>query len=110
MTDYRDKLVVPGFVDCHIHYPQTEMIGAYGDQLLGWLQRYTFPVEGRFSDAEHAENISAFFLQQLLSNGTTTALVFATVHPQSVDALFSQAAALNMRLIAGKVNDGSPCA
>lgn len=103
VTDYRDKLVVPGFVDCHIHYPQTEMIGAYGDQLLGWLQRYTFPVEGRFSDAEHAENISAFFLQQLLSNGTTTALVFATVHPQSVDALFSQAAALNMRLIAGKV-------
>ncbi|SQJ19208.1 Guanine deaminase [Serratia rubidaea] len=103
VTDYRDKLVVPGFVDCHIHYPQTEMIGAYGDQLLGWLQRYTFPVEGRFGDAEHAENISAFFLQQLLSNGTTTALVFATVHPQSVDALFTQAAALNMRLIAGKV-------
>ncbi|MEB6336097.1 guanine deaminase [Serratia rhizosphaerae] len=103
VTDYRDKLVVPGFVDCHIHYPQTEMIGAYGDQLLGWLQRYTFPVEGRFCDAEHAENISAFFLQQLLSNGTTTALVFATVHPQSVDALFTQAAAFNMRLIAGKV-------
>jgi len=103
VTDYRDKLIVPGFVDTHIHYPQTEMIGAYGDQLLAWLKHYTFPTESQFGCAEHAEKMSAFFLQQLLSNGTTTALVFGTVHPQSVDALFGQAAALNMRLIAGKV-------
>jgi guanine deaminase len=103
VTDYRDKLIVPGFIDSHIHYPQTEMIGAYGDQLLGWLENYTFPAESRFACEKHAGEMSAFFLQQLLSNGTTTALVFGTVHPQSVDALFSQAAALNMRLIAGKV-------
>ncbi|CAI0830498.1 guanine deaminase [Serratia ficaria] len=103
VTDYRDKLIVPGFVDSHIHYPQTEMIGAYGDQLLGWLKNYTFPTESRFACEKHAGEMSAFFLRQLLSNGTTTALVFGTVHPQSVDALFSQAAALNMRLIAGKV-------
>lgn len=103
VMDYRDKFIVPGFIDTHIHYPQTEIIGAYGDQLLTWLQNYTFPAESRFSSQPHAEKISAFFLQQLLSNGTTTALVFGSVHPQSVEALFEQAAALNMRLIAGKV-------
>ncbi|SQI39345.1 Guanine deaminase [Serratia plymuthica] len=79
------------------------MIGAYGDQLLAWLKHYTFPTESQFCCERHSGKMSAFFLQQLLSNGTTTALVFGTVHPQSVDALFSQAAALNMRLIAGKV-------
>ncbi|QLH62538.1 guanine deaminase [Serratia symbiotica] len=103
VTDYRGKLIVPGFIDMHIHYPQTEMIAAYGEQLLEWLDNYTFPTESRFSCQQHASKISAFFLQQLLSNGTTTALVFGTVHPQSVDVLFTQAAALNMRLIAGKV-------
>lgn len=103
VTEYRDKLIVPGFIDTHIHYPQTEMIGAYGDQLLDWLNNYTFPTESRYDCEQHTDAMSAFFLQQLLSNGTTTALVFGTVHPQSVDALFSQAAALNMRLIAGKV-------
>ncbi|MCL2893783.1 guanine deaminase [Brenneria tiliae] len=103
VTDYRDKLIVPGFIDTHIHYPQTEMIGAYGEQLLSWLQQYTFPTESQYCCEQHAERMSAFFLQQLLSNGTTTALVFGTVHPQSVEALFEQAARLNMRLIAGKV-------
>ncbi|EHD23818.1 MULTISPECIES: guanine deaminase [Brenneria] len=103
VTDYRDKLIVPGFIDTHIHYPQTEMIGAYGEQLLSWLQQYTFPTESQYCCKQHAERMSAFFLQQLLSNGTTTALVFGTIHPQSVEALFEQAARLNMRLIAGKV-------
>ena len=103
VTHYPNKLIVPGFIDSHIHYPQTEMIGAYGDRLLAWLKHYTFPTESQFCCEQHSDKMSAFFLQQLLSNGTTTALVFGTVHPQSVEALFSQAAALNMRLIAGKV-------
>lgn len=101
--DYRGKLIVPGFVDSHIHYPQTEMIGAYGEQLLEWLQQYTFPVESQYHCPQHSATMSAFFLHQLLSNGTTTALVFGTVHPQSVDALFAAAEQLGMRLIAGKV-------
>lgn len=101
--DYRGKLIVPGFVDSHIHYPQTEMIGAYGEQLLSWLENYTFPVESQYHCPDHATRMSTFFLNQLLANGTTTALVFGTVHPQSVDALFSAAQQLEMRLIAGKV-------
>ncbi|WP_029698081.1 amidohydrolase family protein, partial [Franconibacter helveticus] len=76
--DYRGKLIVPGFVDSHIHYPQTEMIGAYGEQLLTWLENYTFPVEGQYHSPDHAARMSAFFLNQLLANGTTTALVFGT--------------------------------
>ncbi|HEN7338613.1 guanine deaminase [Serratia marcescens] len=103
VTEYSDKPIVPGFIDTHIHYPQTEMIGAYGDQLLDWLNNYTFPTESRYGCERHADAMSAFFLRELLSNGTTTALVFGSVHPQSVDALFSQAQTLNMRLIAGKV-------
>lgn len=103
LLDCRDRLIVPGFIDTHIHYPQTEMIGAFGEQLLEWLNQYTFPVESQYHCPQHAARMSAFFLQQLLSNGTTTALVFGTVHPQSVDALFTAALALEMRLIAGKV-------
>lgn len=103
LLDCRGRLIVPGFIDTHIHYPQTEMIGAFGEQLLEWLNQYTFPVESQYHCPQHAARMSAFFLQQLLSNGTTTALVFGTVHPQSVDALFTAASALEMRLIAGKV-------
>ena len=100
---YPDQLIVPGFIDTHIHFPQTEMIGAYGEQLLEWLNTYTFPTEMQFSDPAYAQKITAFFVQELLKNGTTTALVFCTVHPQSVDALFAAAEQHQMRLIAGKV-------
>lgn len=103
IDDFRDKLIVPGFIDTHIHYPQTEMIGAYGEQLLEWLASYTFPTEQQYHCEKHASRMSRFFIDQLLSNGTTTALVFGTVHPQSVDALFKVASDINMRLIAGKV-------
>jgi guanine deaminase len=103
LTEYPDKLIVPGFVDCHIHYPQTDMIGSYGEQLLEWLNQYTFPTEGQFSDPEHAAEVADFFLQELLRNGTTTALVLGTVHPQSVDALFAASEARNLRMLAGKV-------
>lgn len=102
-TDLRGHLLLPGFVDTHLHYPQTEMIAAFGEQLLEWLNIYTFPVESQFADAGYAAEIARFFISQLLSNGTTTALVFCTLHPESVDALFTEALGLNMRLLAGKV-------
>jgi len=97
------KLVVPGFVDTHVHYPQVDVIASHGTQLLDWLERYTFPAEMRFADVDHARATAAFFLDTLLANGTTTALVFATVHPQSVDAFFGEALARNLRMISGKV-------
>lgn len=100
---YPEQLIIPGFIDTHIHYPQTEMVGAYGEQLLSWLNTYTFPTELQFKDPHYAKGIADFFVQELLKNGTTTALVFCTVHPESVDALFEAAEALQMRLIAGKV-------
>lgn len=100
---YPDQLIVSGFIDTHIHFPQTEMVGAYGEQLLSWLETYTFPTEIQFKDKEYAEKIAQFFIQELLKNGTTTALVFCTVHPESVDALFESAEQKQMRLIAGKV-------
>lgn len=103
LEHYPDKLMVPGFVDCHVHYPQTEMIAAYGTQLLDWLNTYTFPVEAQFGDVVKAKQVAEVFLQELLRNGTTTALVFCTVHPESVEGFFQQAQAKKLRMIAGKV-------
>lgn len=103
VVDYRDKLIVPGFIDTHIHYPQTDMIGAYGAQLLDWLETYTFPEEAKFADESHARDVAERFLNELMRNGTTTALVFGTVHPQSVDAFFQAAQQRHLRMIAGKV-------
>ncbi|QSX33298.1 guanine deaminase [Shewanella avicenniae] len=103
LEDRSGQLIMPGFVDTHIHYAQTEMIAAYGEQLLEWLDTYTFPTEQQFADKDYASKIAQFVINELLKNGTTSALVFGTVHPQSVDAIFEQAAARNMRLIAGKV-------
>ncbi|VXC82024.1 guanine deaminase [Pseudomonas sp. 9AZ] len=103
ITEYRDALITPGFIDTHIHYPQTGMIASYGEQLLDWLNTYTFPTEQQFADKAHAADVAGIFLKELLRNGTTTALVFGTVHKQSVDAFFEAAEALNLRMIAGKV-------
>ncbi len=103
VSDYSGKMIVPGFIDGHIHYPQTEMIGAYGEQLLEWLNNYTFPTERRYGDKDYAKDKAKFFVNQLLRNGTTTALTFCSVHPESVDALFETAEQINMRMIAGKV-------
>ena len=97
------KLLVPGFVDAHVHYPQTDVIASHGDQLLEWLDRHVFPAEARFADRGHADAVAAFFCDELLRHGTTSALVFATVHPQSVDALFEAALARDMRIVGGKV-------
>ena len=103
ITEYRDALITPGFIDTHIHYPQTGMIASYGEQLLDWLNTYTFPTEQQFADKAHAAEVAGIFLKELLRNGTTTALVFGSVHKQSVDAFFEAAEALNLRMIAGKV-------
>ncbi|MEG3146689.1 guanine deaminase [Sphingomonas sp. RT2P30] len=96
-------LVVPGFVDTHIHYPQTDRIAAHGAQLLDWLDRHIYAEEARFADRAHADAVAAFFLDELLRNGTTSALVFATVHAASVDALFDAALVRDMRIVSGKV-------
>ena len=100
--DRRGMLVVPGFVDTHVHFPQVDVIASYGTQLLDWLERYTFPEEQRFADAAHARAAASFFLDRLLENGTTTASVFCTVHPGSVDAFFAESESRGLLMVAGK--------
>lgn len=100
---YPDQILIPGLIDMHVHYPQLEMIAAYGTQLLDWLNRYTFPVELKYAEKEYASKQAGRFLDQLLAQGTTTALVFATSAPSSVDAFFEQAQARNLRMLSGKV-------
>jgi guanine deaminase len=103
VEDLSGKLVVPGLIDCHVHYPQIDIIGSYGEQLLDWLNRYAFPGEMRFADPDYARRVARVFIDELLANGTTTALVFGTVHAHSADAIFEAAEARGMRLVAGKV-------
>ncbi len=96
------RLVAPGFVDLHVHYPQVDVIGSPASGLLPWLENYTFPQEARFADPAHAEAVACFFLDELHRHGVTTALAFSSSHPASVNALFSQAQARGLRLITGK--------
>ncbi len=103
VTHYPNSLIVPGFIDCHLHYPQTEIIASYGEQLLEWLETYTFPTERQFDNPDKASDVAEFFFDELMRNGTTSALVFGTVHKQSVDAFFSAARARRLRMICGKV-------
>jgi guanine deaminase len=103
VADYSGCLIAPGFVDTHVHYVQTGMVASYGTQLLDWLDRYAFPAEMAFRDPAHAAAMASTFCDELLRNGTTTALVFCAVYPQSVDALFAEAERRNMRVVAGKV-------
>ena len=103
VTEYQNKIIMPGFIDTHIHYPQVDVIASYGEQLLDWLNNYTFPTELQFEDPEFAKETANFFLDELLKNGTTTALVFGTKHKQSVDAFFEASSARNTRMICGKV-------
>lgn len=102
-VDYRGKVIAPGFIDTHLHYPQTDMIASPSPGLLPWLETYTFPSERRFEDPAHARATAEFFLDELLRCGTTTAVVYCTVHPQSVDAFFEASEARNLRMVAGKV-------
>jgi guanine deaminase len=101
--DYGDNLILPGFVDGHVHYPQIGVIASFGAQLLDWLEKYTFPEEARFSDPDYADRTAKLFLDLLLANGTTTAAVYCTVHPESADAFFAESSARNLRMIAGKI-------
>ena len=103
VVEHGEKLIIPGLIDCHVHYPQIDIIASYGERLLDWLEKYAYPAERAFADPVHAQEVAGFFVQELLRNGTTTACVFATVHPHSADAIFEAASACGMRLIAGKV-------
>lgn len=103
VTHWPGRIIAPGFIDLHIHYAQTDVIGSPADGLLPWLENYTFPQEARFADPAYAAEVAQFFLDELLRNGVTTALVFATSHPASVEALFAEAQKRQLRLITGKV-------
>ncbi|WP_119300536.1 guanine deaminase [Dongia deserti] len=103
LHDHRGKLILPGFIDTHVHYAQVDVIASYGRQLLDWLNDYTFPAERAFADPDHARRIASLFLDTLLRHGTTTAAVYPTVHKQSVDAFFEEAQRRRLRMICGKV-------
>ena len=103
VIDHRPHLLMPGFIDTHIHFPQAQVIASWGAQLLDWLNTYTFPAEARFSDTNHCKKIASAFIDELLRHGTTTAVAYCSVHPQSVDAYFGEANARNLRMIGGKV-------
>ncbi len=102
VTDYGDALISAGFVDAHMHYPQTAMIASWGKQLIDWLNTYTFPEEARFGDPAYAADIAGRTLDLALAHGTTTLTSFCTIHPTSVDAFFGAAATRNMAVVAGK--------
>ncbi len=100
---YPDSILCPGFIDTHVHYPQMQMIGAFGEQLLSWLNKYTFVAEAQFADKAHADTVAQLFFREMLRTGTTTAAVYCTVHPQSVDAFFEESSRYGTRMVAGKV-------
>lgn len=103
VTQWPGRLIAPGFIDLHLHYPQTDVIGSPAEGLLPWLERYTFPQEARFADPAHAAEVARFFFDELLRHGVTTALTFATSHLASVDAAMAEAQRRGLRFITGKV-------
>jgi guanine deaminase len=103
VIDHHPHLIMPGFIDCHIHFPQMQVVGSYAGALLEWLDRYTFVEEQKFSNQGHPERIASAFLDELIRHGTTTASVYCSVHRPSVHAFFSEAHRRNMRMVAGKV-------
>jgi guanine deaminase len=103
VADHRPNLVLPGLIDTHLHFPQTQAIASYGAQLMEWLNTYIFVEEQKFARAAHAAAVAERFMDELLSNGTTTAVAYCSVHPTSVDAYFTAAEARGMRMIGGKV-------
>ena len=100
---YPDKLIMPGFIDAHVHYPQTRIIASYGEQLLTWLDRYVYPEEKKFANEAYAREVAVLFLEELLRGGTTTALVLTTTHPVSLEVFFQEVLKRNLRMIAGKM-------
>nr|HMQ58012.1 guanine deaminase [Rhizobiaceae bacterium] len=111
-VDHRRNLVMPGFIDTHIHFPQAQVVASYAGSLLEWLNRYTFVEEQRFGDDVHAERIAAAFFDQLIAHGTTTASAYCSVHRQSAEAFFAEAERRNLRMAGGKVmmDRGAPAA
>ena len=103
VTHWPGRILAPGFIDMHVHYPQTDIIGAPADGLLPWLEHYTFPAEARFADPAHAAEVARFFFDELQRHGVTTALTFCTSHPASVDAFFTEAQRRRLRMMGGKV-------
>ena len=103
VVDAGAALVMPGFIDAHMHFPQTQVIASYGAQLMDWLNRYTFVEEQRFANPSHARKTAGFLIETLLRHGTTTAVAFGSVHPESVDAFLGESDRRNTRMIAGKV-------
>jgi guanine deaminase len=103
IVDYTNKLIMPGFIDTHIHFPQMQIIGSFGKQLMDWLKDYTFPVEKQFNNFDYALSSARLFVNELLKNGTTTSVAYASKDKCSADALFTAASEINMRIIAGKV-------
>ncbi len=102
VTDHGDALISPGFVDAHVHYPQTAIIASWGKRLIDWLNLYTFPEEARFGNPDHAAKIATRYFDLTLANGTTTAVSYCTIHPESVDAYFSAAQRRGLRALGGK--------
>lgn len=104
VVDERNKILMPGFIDGHIHAVQTRVMASYGANLLQWLEKYTFPEEQKFVDNDYSKEQVKFFLNQLLKNGTTTTAIFPTVHETSVEAIAEEAIHLNMRILSGKTH------
>ncbi len=102
VTDYGDALISPGFIDAHAHYPQTAIIASWGKRLIDWLNAFTFPEEMRFGDAAHAREIAARYFDLTLAAGTTTTVSYCTIHPESVDAYFTEAQRRGLRALGGK--------
>lgn len=102
VDDFGDRIILPGLIDTHIHFPQTRVIASYGAQLLEWLERYTFPTELRYADRGHAEAGARFFLDELARNGTTTAVVYGSVHREAIEAFFEESERRGTLMLAGK--------
>lgn len=103
MVDHRPHLILPGFIDCHAHYPQMQIIASYGAELLDWLNKYTFPEETKFANPQHSRRIARLFLDELIRHGTTSAVAYCSVHKSSAEAFFAESHARDMLNIAGKV-------
>ncbi len=104
VVDCGDKLLVPGLVDAHVHFPQIDMIGSHGSQLLAWLAKYTYPAERRYGDAAYAAGAATRFVSELLANGTTAAAIYGSSHAASAEALFAECERRGIRAVIGKVS------
>ena len=101
--DHRPHLLLPGFIDAHVHFPQMQVIASYGAELLDWLNKYTFPEESKFTNPQHGRRIARLFFDEMVRQGTTTVAAYCSVHKASAEAFFAEAHERDMLVIAGKV-------